>query len=401
MSKRGLVLTAVSLLVCLQLQGEAVNNYIKRRFNGEDVQVRDIQGLAERIQDGKLHLYLRDFIELVLKNSPDVQLSRLDAYTQANQITAAENPFDPVLTASFQSQRAITPFAFGEGFGGIGTSGGGGGTSTGGSGNGNGTGVGGIVALPQTISSLTQTSTLDYKQLLPWGQSFETTFQGIRSSGDEYISPAVFGSLTFSVVQPLLQNRTNLQARGPLTVARTQLLISTEQDQARIADTVAQAAVQYWDAVQDRENIRVQQQSVSLVEKSYQRDKMALDLGALAALDIYQSETQVAERNRDLVQAKHLYRTALDQLRHLIGADLTPELRATEIVLEDDPSQLPPRGSILPFEQALNSAMQVRPEFRAAGQRIEVDELNAHIARDALLPQLSLSANGGSSGPAL
>ena len=104
---------------------------------------------------------------------------------------------------------------------------------------------------------------------------------------------------------------------------------------------MATAAGQYWDAVRARDNIKVLQQTLDLAQKSYEHDKQALDLGALANLDIYQSETQVAERKRDLVQAQYAYTIALDGLRRLIGADLTPDLRATEIVLEDDPARLP------------------------------------------------------------
>lgn len=184
-------------------------------------------------------------------------------------------------------------------------------------------------------------------------------------------------------------------------VARTELLITSEQSEAAIADRVAAAARQYWDAILSRDNIRVLEQTLGLAQKSYERDKLALDLGALAKLDIYQSQTQVAERNRDLVQAKYQYKTALDGLRRLLGADLTPELRSTEIVLEDDASTLPPKSAILPFEEALAKAIQARPESKAAGQRISIDELNARIARDALLPRLDLSLQGGATGPGL
>lgn len=184
-------------------------------------------------------------------------------------------------------------------------------------------------------------------------------------------------------------------------VARTQLLIASEQSEAAIADAMAAAARQYWEAVQARDNISVQQQTVALAQKSYEHDKLALDLGALAKLDIYQSQTQVAERNRDLVTAKYQYKADLDGLRRLIGADLTPELRATELVLEDDASALPPKSAILPFEEAIAKAIHIRPESKAADQKISVDELDARIARDALLPRLDLSLQGGATGPGL
>ena len=111
------------------------------------------------------------------------------------------------------------------------------------------------------------------------------------------------------------------------------------------------------------------QQTLDLAQKSYERDKQALDLGALASLDIYQSQTQVAQRKTDLVQAQYSYRAALDGLRRLIGADLTPDFRALEIVLEDDPAQLPDRTAVMPYEDATRPRCGFGPKWmlRSAG----------------------------------
>ena len=397
---------------------DVFSSYIKHRFSADDIQMHEVQSLKDRITDGKLHLRIRDFIELMLKNSADVQLTRLDVYTAANNILSSNSPFDPFIGANFSAQRSVTPLSFTGGFSSTGTgTGTGTGTSTGtGTGTGGSTGQGGtgtgtgssggnlgggsFVVLPQTISSLSQNSSLNYSQLLPTGQIISSSFNGIRSSGDEYPFPAVFGSLNFQITQPLLQNRTNLQNKGPRIIARTQLLVSSEQSEATIGDSVATAARQYWDAVQARDTIHVQQQTLNLAQKSYERDKLALDLGALASLDIYQSQTQVAERQRDLVDAQFRYRTALDGLRRFVGADLTPELRSTEIVLDDDAAVTPPRTDVLPFEAALAKAVAARPEFKATDQRLSIDDVSARVARDALRPQLNVTASGGSSGPA-
>jgi outer membrane protein len=161
---------------------------------------------------------------------------------------------------------------------------------------------------------------------------------------------------------------------------------------------VATAAGQYWDAVRARDTIKVLQQTLDLALKSYDRDKQALDLGALASLDIYQSETQVAQRRTDLVQAQYAYVAALDGLRRPIGADLTPEWRATEIVLEDDPARIPDRASILPYEQALTAATRVRPELDAAHRRLTIDQLNARVARNLMLPRLDLTVQAQAAG---
>ncbi|HEX4773269.1 MAG TPA: TolC family protein [Bryobacteraceae bacterium] len=358
--------------------------------------MRQLESLQQRISDGKLHLQIREFIELMLKNSATIQLTRLDVYTAADQIVSAKSPFDPTLGLSFTTLRSTTPLFFG----GNGISSTSSTTDTGGNRVGTGTSSS-IFILPQTITSLTQNSSITYSQLLPTGQTFSANFSGVRSSGNEYPYPAVFGALNFQLDQPLLQNRTNLQARAPLMIARTGLLVTSEQSEATIGDAVANAAHQYWDAVAAREAIKVQEQTLGLAQKSYERDKLALDLGALASLDIYQSQTQVAERKRDLIQAQYSYRVALDGLRRFIGADLTPELRAAEIVLDDDASATPPRSDVLPFEEALQKALGARPELKAADNRISIDNISAKLARDSLLPQLNLTLNGGSSGPSL
>jgi outer membrane protein TolC len=204
--------------------------------------------------------------------------------------------------------------------------------------------------------------------------------------------------MSFAVTQPLLQNRDGIQFKGPLQIARTQLAITSRLTEANIAGILATAAGQYWDAVRAHDNIKVLQQTLDLAKKSYDHDKQALDLGALASLDIYQSETQVAQRNTDLVQAQYSYVAALDGLRRLMGADLTPELRKLEIVLEDDPARLPDRTAVLPYEDALKAALRVRPEMDAARRRVAIDDLNARVARNLMLPHLDLTVQAQAAG---
>jgi outer membrane protein TolC len=332
--------------------------------------MRPIEGIQERVTDGKLHLTLKTFLELVLRNSTDINLIRLNVYTQADQITAAKAPLDPSLQFGFNVLRSVSPQF---------------------------TQIGGAA----TLSSLTQNSFLNYNQLLPTGQKVTASFDATRSSSNSafnFFNPNIYGLLSIQVLQPLLQDRTRIQFKGPLEIARTQLTITSELSEAQIADDVLLAAQQYWEAVRARDFIKVEQGTLDLAQKSYDKDKQALDLGALAKLSIYQSEAQVAQRNRDLIQATYQYRQSLDGLRRLIGADVTAELRALEIVLEDDPTALPTQTAVLPFEEALASALRVRPEASAAKRRLGVDELNARLAHNALLPRLDLTAQGQAAG---
>ncbi len=120
-------------------------------------------------------------------------------------------------------------------------------------------------------------------------------------------------------------------------IAETQLKIVSEQSEAQIANTIANAAGQYWEAIRARDSIRVAELSLDLAQKSYERDRKALDLGAISKLDILPSQSQVAQRKLDLIQAQYGYKQNLDGLRRLIGADLKPNTINMEMALEDDP----------------------------------------------------------------
>jgi len=365
---RGLMHAALPFLLCPLLSAVTVPKFMADRLRGPSVQVRDVQGVQERVQDNKLYLRVKDFIALVLKNNTEINLTRLDVLTAADAILGAKAPFDPNVTASFNSNRQEQP-QFSQ--------------------------IGGAAQL----NSLSQVSNLGYQQTLSTGQIINFGFSANRfSSNSQFnvINPNVFTGLNFAVTQPLLQGRRNLQFRTPLMIARTQLLITSEQSEARIADLVANAARQYWDAIQARDNIKVQQQAYDLAQKSYERDKLALDLGALPALDIFQSQSQVAQRKVAVIQAQYLYRDALDMLRRLMGADVNPATRNIEIVLEDDAGS--PAVPVLATDEAVTAALEKRPELSAIRRHQGINEMNARVARDSMLPKFDLSAVGGASG---
>ena len=347
-----------------------VPNFVTKRFNPEAIQVKDVEGIAERTVNGKLVLNIKSFLELVLRNSTDINISRMDVYTSADQVKAAHAVFDPFVSMGFNALRSTSPQF---------------------------TQIGGA----STLSSLSGTSFVNYQELFSTGQTVSATFNASRSSSNSafnIFNPSISGVAGITILQPLLQNRDGIQFKGPLRIARTQLAITSKQTEATIAGFVANAAGQYWDAIRARDNVKVLQQTLDLAQKSYDRDKQALDLGALASLDIYQSETQVAQRKTDLVQAQYSYVAALDGLRRLIGADVTPELRALEIVQEDDPSNLPEKTTVKPYEEAYQAALRIRPEMAVVQNRVAIDELNARIAKNLMLPRLDFTIQGQAAG---
>jgi outer membrane protein len=372
MSKRGVFCVALLGAAATVVEGStfSLHDYLQKRFHPETIQERDVEGLDQRIQDGKLVLDVKSFLALVLKNSTDIRLTQLDVYTSADQILSAKAPFDPTLQLSFNATRSIQTEAS-------------------------------QISGAANLSDLSQSSSVGYSQVVGEGPTVSASFNAVRVSSNSafsFFNPSISSGLSINVTQPLLQNRGNIQLRAPMMIARTQLKIVSEQSQATIANTISNAAAQYWEAIRARDNIRVAELSLDLAQKSYERDKKALDLGAISKLDILPSQSQVAQRKLDLIQAQYGYREALDGLRRLMGADLKPNTVNIEIVLEDNPSALPPGFEALALDRALAKALHDRPELSAANRRISIDELNAKVARNSLKPRLDLNVSAGGSG---
>lgn len=355
------------LAACLLLAGIGSAQFLPR-FHVNAPRVEPIAGLHERIHDGQIHLTLKEFLALVLANDTQIQVVRLNNTNAANAVLSARSPFDPTLTGTFTGTRSVQPEASQ------------------------------INGAP-TLSLLGQNSNFSFNQELATGQQVQVGFGTTRDSSNSQFNtfnPSLGATMNFALTQPLLRNRGNLQNRTPLLIAQTQVLVVGDQTATQIADQLVSAADQYWSTVQARDQIAVQQQGVDLAQKSYERDQNALQLGALPPGDIFTSQAQVAQDQTQLLQAQSNYRQQMDLLRRLIGADIDPEARAAEVVLDEDPRATTPEAPPLPVDQAVAQALAHRPEMDAIHRQSFEDRFSIAAARDALRPQLNLSGTYGS-----
>ncbi|MGH9465761.1 MAG: TolC family protein [Terriglobales bacterium] len=358
---RAVVLTAALLTASLGAQTIL-------HFHLNTPRVMQVQGLRQRVQNGQLRLSLDGFLQLALKNDTQILLLSLNEDSARYGVIAANSPFDPALTASFGSSRAIQPQR----------------TQTSGA---------------STLSSLDQTSAIGFTQLLPTGQTVQASFGTTRDSSNSLFStfnPSLAGDLGFSFAQPLLQNRGNLQNKVPQEIAKTQVLVVGDQTRASIASEIVTDADAYWNAVDAAQQVKVQQEGLKVAQQSYARNAEMLKLGALAPGDIFTSEAQVAQDQTSLLQAQSRYDQDLDQIRRIIGADIDPVARQATIVLDENPAGETPTLPALSLQQATKLALSHRPELDALQRQQIENSFSLAKAKDLLRPQLSLVGSYGS-----
>jgi outer membrane protein TolC len=333
------------------------------------VQVHGPSRVDEFVVNGKLRLGLEDAILLTLLNNSDVNVDRAQFDLSQFAVQRARSPFDPLFIAGFTPTRSTLPSAS-------------------------------ALNGASTLSTLNQTSSTSYSQQFQSGTGVSvgmSTTRATTNSSFATVNPSFTSGLTFSLSQPLLRRFGFFANRAPIIIAQRGVRQSRATFESQLNDTVQRVINQYWDVVQARKTLEVLKKSLELAEASYQRDKRALELGALPPLDIYRSESQVAQRKVPVIQAEYSLKQVENTLRQTIGADLDARAGALDLELievADTNGKL----EIVDLQESLANALKNRPEIDAQNQQLAIDDTNAKLASNNLRPDLSLNASYTSSG---
>ena len=332
-------------------------------------QLQGPQGLRDYVKNGKLTLTLEDAIRLTLLNNTDVHMNYSSVRSARYDVMSAYHPFDPSFTSSFSDNRSKSPAS-------------------------------NTLIGAQTLNQLSQQAQFGIAQMLETGTSYNVSLSGSKSDTNSsffIFNPYLTSDLSIQLTQPVLRNRGLFPNRAPIVIAKRSLSESEETFDAEVNDSIQLAVSQYWSVVQARENLRVAQSSLDEANATYKQNKRALELGALPPLDIYRSESQVAQRKFDLIQNEYQLKQAEDRFRQVIGADLDPFVRALDLDLIEKPE---PTGQLVSMDAAtaLVQALAHRPELKAIQDQLANDDTNIRLAHNGLLPDLELSANYSSSG---
>jgi len=368
------LLAAFALLAPLAAQTDPFfpkPSYFRKHFSNTPthVELQPPVKLNDFVVGGTLELSLRNYLELVVANNPDVIVQKLTVQFNRDAITRAFAPFDPIATASFSATRTILP-------------------------------SGTLLQGASTLNTLTQPFALGYQQTFETGTQLTIAYNDFKTSTNSAFStfnPELSSSINFSVTQPLLRGRGVYINMLPVTIARSRLRAADYGFQDQLIQLLAAAESAYWDVVGARENLRVQQESYKLADAALTRAQKELELGATSPLEIYQPQANRANAELQVSQAQYQLAQFEDALRRQFGANLDPKFREIPIVLTAT-LEPPPDSAKVDPEQAMANAFRMRPDLKNVVQTMDADDLSIKQTNDNLRPNLALTAQYGSSG---
>ena len=332
-------------------------------------------------EDRELELTLANAIQLAVQHNLDIEQERFGPQIAKTDVETARAAFDPVVGASAAlSQTKVLP-------------------TTEAAVVDPDTGLIVDVRITEPFSKNGELTPF-LRQKIITGGSYELRFMNTR----ENVSPTTSGvtrtladpryesNVELSFIQPLLRDFGIAVNQAPIRRAEKALAIARQQVIQTLLDVVFQVQERYWDMVFRLQNLDAQQASLKLAEDFLAENKIRVELGTLAPIELVQAETQVKLREEDVIIAEAAVREAEDALKEVIN--IPDVLGNWNIHLQptDKPTFEP--ISALVVEEQLREALLQRPDIVASQLDIESREIARDEALNQRLPRLDLEAFG-------
>jgi outer membrane protein len=360
--------------------------------------------LEQLIHNGKLELSLQDAIALALENSMDIVVQRYlpwmgevgllksraggFSYPTAgvafleSTANVPELFYDPVLTQTISFADVTTPinnpFISGTA----------------------GTGVSSGKTQAAALASHSATYNTQYQQWFDFGTTLNASWNNNRASSiaANFFNPYVQSSLTITLSQQLLAGAGRFVNRRNILIAENNRKILDLAFAQQAITTTTNTINAYWELAYARENVKVQQQAVTVAEKLYNDNKKQLEIGTMAPLDVTRAESELATDRTNLIVAQTTQLQDELVLKNYISKDpMASNLINVEVIPTDKPT---PPASIeaASFEDAVKEAFQKRPDVLEQDFNLKNAQVDVRATRNALLPTASLGLEYSSSG---
>ncbi len=320
----------------------------------------EISGLEDKLAEMNLfetnplsaeewHLSLEEYTQLVLRQNINIQVSYLDLDTSRRDIDKKKAVFDPATALSSGYAHERSPVD-------AGTSG---------------------------IVTDTMTNRLSVQKEFFTGGTVAVGGTVERSGDSDHTHASDF---RVSVSQPVLKNFLVDRKRIKISVANYKIGIETLRDQ--IIDRIAEAQIAYWELVLAREVLAARTTAYRQALEILHVAKKGLRIGNRTKTDVLQAQASAASRKEDILQARKNLQDREDILKKIMaGPSLSGwderKIATDEVKPDFKLEDANPQAN-------LRQALQNRPDYRQALHQLETDQLDLSIAKNGLLPSVSV-----------
>ena len=324
------------------------------------------------IQSGNtVSLSLNDAIRRALENNNDIQVARDDVRYNESVLRGLHGVYDPVFTYAPEINNFVRPvtsiFA--------------GGTSTG----------------TVSVTDLNNNFSIS-KQFGKGGGNYSYFFNNTRETSNATsatLTPFYSANQGLQLTQPLWRNRSIDRFRQQIRVQRKRLEQSDADFRRSTIEIISQVQRAYWDlvfALRDQEN---QIANLNLARENFRRTEASVAAGAAAPLERAEVQTELSNRESQLLASSQQVSIAENNLKRLLLRDpASPEwsaaLTPTDTPKFDD--------TPVNLGEAIEEARKNRPEMQRLRIQNEISDIDITYFKNQTKPLIDLNASVSTTG---
>ena len=203
-----------------------------------------------------------------------------------------------------------------------------------------------------------------------------------------FFDPVYSTDLTLDVRQPLLRGFGRQTQLADLNSARSQLEASSYLVDSEAADLAAEVKQAYWELVFAHQNLEVLELSLTLAQQLRDETATKIEAGKLAEIDLYQPESEVAQREQELITGEREIGFAEDNLKLLLNSE--------DWLIPFNPLDMPTTDPVYPdIRQVYEKAMAQRPDLQAASLQVKALQYQLDKADNDRKPALDILGSVG------
>ncbi len=315
-----------------------------------------------------LSLGLKDSIVYALRNNFDIEISKLSSKMSDYDITIEEAVFDPTLRVEGNVNNDVTPI--------------------------NSQLVGGFTTRTAFQPFVQQGRTADVliQSLIPTGATVSLEYNIFRDFVDpnrfRFLNPSFTNFIEAKITQPLLKGGWWFYNRSPIYIARNNKKISLAQFKTTALEVSDSVQETYWNLVKAIEDLKVAKKSLERAEDLLRKNKIQVEAGTLAPIEIIDAESGVASRVEAIISAENAIKDSEDELKRVMNLANNEIISDVSIVPVDEPDFKPVSVDL---KDAIRIGLQKRPELHELRLGIENAGMETRRRKNELLPSLDFT----------
>jgi outer membrane protein TolC len=336
---------------------------------------------VEPAGERSIDLGIGEVVEKALEANLDIEIERYNPGIEEAGVTSAMGVFDPTFRLDYSYEESESPQTTTEG----------------------------LASDSGQTETVRKALSLTTEGKLTTGTEYGVTFHREQSQftqrdtfidpnplviGDEFLgdvrNPAEYNlDLTFTLTQPLLKDFGRDINTTELRIARSEQEMSVEEFRKRVIEVIAEAQSAYWNLAAVIRNLQVTEQSLATATDLLKENRIRLEVGTMAPLEVLQAETGVAQREEEVILARSIIKDAEDNLKRILNLPKGTEEWQVSINPTDIPDVVERE---IDLQAELEKAFEKRPDYQKSKMQIESDMINERFSKNQLLPTVDANA---------